>query len=148
MNTIDGLETELGQISPVMKALAQTDKESMGCGQCIRDQSRYCFVQLTNKEQGSIPVTTGQGKCCGANDFSSPGCDPIGVQSFQSDEKYKDYNINLVCSKRQDTSESRQYWGTPKDQPVVFDSSEPYEFCPHFADQCGGSNIIIGNNYT
>ena len=31
---------------------------------------------------------------------------------------------------------------------MVLDSSEPFEKCPHIASQCGGNEIIIGNNYT
>ena len=72
LNNIDQISSTL---SPVTKSLtekpvvlSQTDVSSLSCGQCIREQSRYCFLQII--KDGST-VTNGQGKCCGKNDFKS-----------------------------------------------------------------------------
>jgi hypothetical protein len=94
-------EEELEMVSPVMKALAQVDIVQYGCGKCISEGNRYCYLELTSKEQESVTVTNGEGKCCSPNDFASSGCDPIGVQNLQ--EKYPNHTINLVCTKTQDS---------------------------------------------
>lgn len=97
-----------------------------------------------------LPVSSGNGKCCYIDDLFSPGCDAVGIKSYQSNPKYKDYNIQLVCSHNQDPSVSADpntYRESLDEQPVVEGSSEPYEMCPHYADQCDARDALLGNSY-
>lgn len=50
------------------------------CGKCIKNGNRYCYVK-TQSVSGDLitDVTTGHGKCCALDDFSSDGCDPIKI---------------------------------------------------------------------
>jgi len=95
-------------------ATDQTKKiGSQSCVQCLNSGNRFCFIQFSKRdltqgkmantgkqpapdhvqELASMPVSSGNGKCCYRDDLFSPGCDPVGIKSYQADSKYKDYTI-------------------------------------------------------
>jgi hypothetical protein len=76
-------------------------------------------------------VSSGNGKCCAADDFSSDGCDPIGVH----EKKLDGQTLELVCGSNPSIiNEKVTYSGESGSQAVTPDSSHAYEICPHYPD--------------
>lgn len=149
-----------------------------GCVECLNKGNRYCFLRFVKKENASaaknvtqvggannmtsisyprnlsgLPVSTGNGKCCYSDDIFTPGCDPIGIKEWEKDARFKSFNIQLVCAQGQDPSSPslsmpKSYRESRDGQPIVVNSSQPYEMCPHYPEQCDSRDTLKANSYS
>lgn len=116
---------------------------SQPCSKCISDGNRYCFVKFIQKSvemtNYRIPVTSGNGKCCSSGDHATPGCSQQSLDHFSEDPTYANYTLELVCTQGiQNRTMGNTYEAFNK-QPIVANSSVPYEQCPHVPEQCDAS---------